>query len=612
MAVMDVILGQRRRQVPLKLAGVADVNPRAPGLERARAAGVFTTSDFRDLLTIPGLDLLIELTGDDAVLRDIERQKPPQVGMLDHGAARLFYDLIGLDDERRRAEKRYRDLFELAREGMALTDAEGRILECNFSLAHLMGCSKDEVESKRLHEFAENESEEILRRHLNDLMILGFVSVEMDFVSKSGDPIPVEAGIAWLPEERLFRVMVRDITTQRKLEESRKAYSEKLEQEVAQRTERLKASEEEARRRENFVQNLIMNSIDGIIATGPGGKITIFNHGAVEILGYAPEEIIGRMAYSDILSPETAQAVRESFNADRHGPPGKIIHMETALLGKSGESIPVRLSGALLYEGGQELGSVVFIEDLRETQRLQKEKERSERMAAVGTTVAGLAHYIKNILSGLKGGAYVIGSALAKNDIGLTQQGWGMVERNIDQIGCIVQDMLVYSRDGKPVYERVDPNALVRDVVDLMSEKARTSGVSLRMELDSEVGEAAMDRTAIHRCLLDLVSNAVDACVLEGILSGRGVVTVKTDRPAGSGVRFQVADNGKGMDEATQRRLFSDFFTTKGYRGTGLGLPVTHKIVKDHGGTLTFESRVGHGTVFSLTLPGAAPDESKP
>lgn len=483
-AVMDVILGKHLRQLPLVLVGVADVNPRAPALERARAGGIFTTPDFRALFALPGLKLIIELTGDDAVARDIGRQKPEHVRLMDHAVARLFWDVIRLGDDKREAEKRYKDLFELAREGMALMDLEGRVRECNFSLARMTGYSREELKDKSLHELAINESAAILHSHLGDLSALGFVSVEMDFVTKAGDPIPVEAGIAWLPEERLFRIMVRDISTQRKLEESRKAYSERLEREVAQRTERLRASE--------------------------------------------------------------------------------------------------------------------------------KERERAERMAAVGRTVAGVAHYIKNILNGLKGGAYVIGSALSKSDIGLARQGWGMVERNIDQIGSIVQDMLLYSGEAKPAYEKVGPNDLVRDVVELMSEKAGISGVSLQAELDPGLGEVNMDRRAIHRCLLDLVSNAVDACVLEGILSGKGVVTVSTDRPRGWGVRFRVSDNGKGMDEATQRRLFSDFFTTKGYRGTGLGLPVTHKIVQDHGGSLTFETQVGRGTVFALTLPAEAPKGAAP
>jgi PAS domain S-box-containing protein len=168
------------------------------------------------------------------------------------------------------------------------------------------------------------------------------------------------------------------------------------------------------RRREAFVQNLIENSIDGILATDFEGKIVIFNGAVSEILGYSPEEIIGRMRYTQILSIETTKKIREAFYTNAYGPKGKIINMQVDVLNNEGEPIPVRISGTLLYQKKEEVGSVVFIQDLREILRLQKEKEQAKRMAAIGQTVAGLAHYIKNILNGLKGGAYVINSAMKK------------------------------------------------------------------------------------------------------------------------------------------------------------------------------------------------------
>ena len=188
---------------------------------------------------------------------------------------------------------------------------------------------------------------------------------------------------------------------------------------------------QEIERREVFVQNLIQNSIDGIIATDSAGKIVIFNRGASEILGFTPREIINKMSYSDLLSEGTGATVRETFYGSSYGPPGKIINMETNFFSKSEENIPVRLSGTLLYEEGKEVGSVVFIQDLREIHKLQKEKEQAERMGAIGRTVAGVAHYIKNILNGLQGGAYVINSAMTKKNLELVKKGWDMVERNI-------------------------------------------------------------------------------------------------------------------------------------------------------------------------------------
>ena len=164
-------------------------------------------------------------------------------------------------------------------------------------------------------------------------------------------------------------------------------------------------------------------------------------------------------------------------------------------------------------------------------------------------------------------------------------------------------DMLIYSSERKPIYQMVDPNELVTEVLELMEERAKLSGVTLVLDLEPGLKKTAMDRTAIHRCLLDLISNAIDACALEGIVNAKAIVNIKTDSPAVRGIRFQVSDNGTGMDEQIQARLFTDFFTTKGYKGTGLGLPVTQKIVKEHGGELTFKSQVSQGTTFAVILP---------
>lgn len=648
-------------------------------------------------------------------------------------------------------EKRYRDLFLSAKEGMALLDERGTILECNFSLGFMLGYTREQLEGRAVSDLADHVSQLLLADHLDGLKALGSVSVEMDLLRKSGDRFPVEAGIRWEPEERIFQFVLRDISLKRRLEESRRHYAERLEEEVLERTRELRVSEAETRRqkrtveaivygspipmfvidkdhrithwnkacekltgfksedmigtdrqwmpfyphkrplladlminrdekgiealyrphairpspvlegayeaehffphlgkegvylymnaapitddrggiqgvivtyqdftdrlkmtrelerREAFVQNLIQNSIDGIIATDEKGTIIIFNRGAQELLGYTVEETVGRIRYHEILSEGMALAIREAFYGEKYGPPGKIINMEARLLNQEGASIPVRLSGTLLFEGDNEVGSVVFVQDLREVQRLQEEKQQAQRMATIGKTVAGLAHYIKNILSGLKGGSYVMNSAIRKKDVELVQKAWGMVERNIDQIANVVADMLFFTKERRPAYSMVHPEELVRDVVELMQERARISGVSFDLRIGERLEAFPMDRMAIHRCLLDLISNAIDACTLEGIVEGQGRVSVRVDRPPGWGVRFEVEDNGTGMSHDTQEQLFSDFFSTKGYKGTGLGLPVTQKIVREHQGELLFSSVEGKGTTFTILLPEKPP-----
>ena len=291
---------------------------------------------------------------------------------------------------------------------------------------------------------------------------------------------------------------------------------------------------------------------DAAGATDENGQVLIFNRGAAEILDYLPEEVIGRMTYEEILPYHAVASIREAFDSHLHGPRGKIINLEVGLLDKAQEPIPARVSGTLLFEEHREVGTVLFVEDLREIYRLEKEKEQVQRMAAIGQAVAGLAHYIKNILTGLKGGSYVMNSAMDKADLDLVRKGWQMVEGNIDQIGMIVTDMLIYSSQRIPKYEPIDPNKLVTEVLELMEGRAKTAGVQLTWELQQDLGDVRMDRTAIHRCLLNLVSNAIDACTLEGIVDGSGMVKVKTARQMDGSIRFEISDQSELYVQARQ------------------------------------------------------------
>ena len=752
--IMDLITMDRLRQLQMRLVGVADTDPLAPGVKKAESLGIFTTNDYRDLLGIQRLDMIIDLTGKEEINQAIQRNKPPRVQLINHAVARLFWDFLSLEEERYHVEKdlkksqnKYKHLFDNAREGLALFNKQGVIIECNFSLARMLGYSKEELEQKKVSDLCIKLSEELLKCNGRKMDKFAFTGIEMDFIRKDGSLLPVELDSTWFSDEKLYQVMLKDITFKKRLEDARKNYSKRLKKEVAKRTGELIASEkemvkqrrtaegiihgspipmmvldndhkiiywnkaceeltgchsqdmigtdrqwapfypkkrpvlsdlvvdddkeaikylyknmhlkkspfiegayeaehffkhlgetgthihihvtpirdekggvqgaivtfqdiservkmlQEIKQREDFVQNLIQNSIDGIVAINERGEIEICNPGVGKILGYDPAEIAGKMSYQDILSEQTASPIKKAFYADEFGPHGKIVNMEAKVPNKNKELIPVRFSGTLLYENEKEIGSVLFIQDLRQIQQLQKEKRQAQRMAAIGRTVAGLAHYIKNILTGLQGASYLVKSGTTKVDPVLIEKGLSMMDKNIIQINQIVKDMLIYSADKSPDYQSVDPVCLMKEVIELMSERAKLTGVMINFDHESYVGEVKINKMAMHHCLLNILSNAIDACTLKGILDGQGQVNICVDRPDGWAVRFLISDNGIGMNKKIQNKLFTDFFTTKGYKGTGLGLPVTKKIVHDHGGELTFQSKEGSGTTFFITLP---------
>ena len=232
-----------------------------------------------------------------------------------------------------------------------------------------------------------------------------------------------------------------------------------------------------------------------------------------------------------------------------------------------------------------------------------KQLVEAERMAAVGQTVAGLAHAIKNITGGLTGGIFVLEKGIELDNEKYLREGWEMVEGNVAKIKNMAMDLLNYAKERKPEYQLCDPNKPAKEVYDLMIPRAREYGVTLEMDLDKRLPEVWFDPEGIHRCLLNLVTNAIDACAEVGCSSRKVDVVLQSRKPEGWAVEYNVVDNGCGMDEETRAKIFHSFFSTKGSRGTGLGLMLAKKIVDEHEGVIEVESEKGKGTKFFIRLP---------
>jgi PAS domain S-box-containing protein len=396
--------------------------------------------------------------------------------------------------------------------------------------------------------------------------------------------------------EEALSVALRRAREKLRMRRMLKEYTNNLENKVKEATQEL-------RDRYEFEGNLIEHSIDGIIATDEQGNIVTFNQGAERIFGYSKGEVIGKMDIRNLYAPATAEIITQSLHGK--GRERQWVHgwRETFVLGREGQKIPARFSGTALYRNGEVIGSVGFFHDLREIKRLEQEVIKSERLAATGQTAAGLAHCIKNISSGLRGGVYIVDKALKTNDMRELGTGWDMVRRNIDRIFGLAMDLLSYSKEREPEYAVCSPNAIANEVCELMDLKAKEFGAEIVRNLDPTIGDLSLDPKGIHRCLLNLVSNAVDAIALDEDEGKEHLVQVTTRRERDGAVTFQVSDNGCGMDEAARKQIFSSLFSTKGSRGTGLGLLVTQKIVQEHGGTITVDSELGKGSTFVIRLP---------
>jgi two-component system NtrC family sensor kinase len=230
---------------------------------------------------------------------------------------------------------------------------------------------------------------------------------------------------------------------------------------------------------------------------------------------------------------------------------------------------------------------------------------QSERLAAVGQTIATLSHHIKNILQGIRGGSYIVEMGLENEDLGVVEKGWEIVRRNQDKISSLVMDMLSFSKEREPDPVASDLVALVDDVVETVRQRAEESGAAIQWDRPSDLPRLLFDPVGISRAVLNVVTNALDA--VEGRPGAAVMITVQADSEAGL-ARITVADNGAGMPPETLAEIFTLFVSTKGARGTGLGLTVSRKILREHGGDIRATSREGEGSTFVLELPLRLPE----
>jgi two-component system, NtrC family, sensor kinase len=378
------------------------------------------------------------------------------------------------------------------------------------------------------------------------------------------------------------------------LREKLKEYTENLEFKIAEATE-------EIRRKSNFQRLLIKSSNDAIVAFDHQWKVVVYNPEAAVMFGEIAKDVINKMTIDDLYTPPIAQIFKNQARVKNVQ--DTLPWIENTINTKDGRQIPVRYTSNVLYEKGDFVGTVSFFQDLTEIKRLEKELVQSERLAAVGQTVSGLAHYVKNILIGLKGGSYVVDVGIAKNNTEKFKTGWKTIKRNIKRIGDLTQDLLSYSKQREPEIEVCDPNDIANDVIELVTDVARLNGVLISKKFDPGIGEVMADSQTIHRSLLNLVNNAIDACLEDEDTSKKHEIKIKTYADGNHYFCFEVKDNGCGMDEDTQKQLFDPMFSSKGGKGTGLGLLVTAKLIEEHNGVIKTQTSPGDGSIFTIKLP---------
>jgi len=578
--LLTLLSNEKLNRLNMEILGVADPNPDAPGISRARDMGIFTTKEFTDLYTLSGLNLLIELTGSMDVRERIIRNKPIHVSSIDHRGARLLWDLIQIEAEKQKlqkeSEEKLRQFLESAHDIICIKDLEGRYLYVNPAATGSMGILPEkatgqtdfDIFPERLARAMTVYDREVLvqqktlfstERMKVKNQVRHFNTVRFPILDDRGRMIS-------------FAIIARDMTEEVSLQE-------------------------EVRQNKEYLENILGNSSDMIITTDLEGRIVTFNPGGERILGYNKEEILGVKMEDFWRDPDERRRLMEEVEAK-----GEVNNYPAVLIAREGHEVEISLSISQLRDSkGRVLGTVGISKDVTEENRLRRQLIEQERLAAVGQTVAGVTHYMKNVLNGLKGGAYMVNVGIKRSDSGLLEEGWGNVQKGIERISKLSLDMLSYCRERTPNPVPTDPLKLAGETAELLSKSAEQEGIDIRCYGD-DAPPADLDPDTLGRALLNLISNAMDACREKSYGPGEmPIVEIKVKRDD-KNLLFQVRDNGVGMNEEVRKRLFTRFFSTKEARGTGLGLCVTHKIVEEHGGEVAVESSPGQGSTITIVF----------
>jgi signal transduction histidine kinase len=266
-----------------------------------------------------------------------------------------------------------------------------------------------------------------------------------------------------------------------------------------------------------------------------------------------------------------------------------VIHIDSAASAHTYTQEQLRLMGAI----GQMTGMAI------QNARLVHQQMQMARLAATGETVAYLSHHIKNVLQGIQSGGDLVSLGLKQQKIGTVTQGWQIVERNLERILRLSTNMLAFSKTREPRLVQSYLNRIVADAVQLAQKRADEKSVVLLSDFEESIPPMPLDGEGINQAVLNIIGNGIDA-----VPAKTGIVNVSTTFDAEQGIAdIVVSDNGPGIEHDKIEDIFEPFKSSKGQGGTGLGLAVSRKIIREHHGRIVVESRPGEGTTFRLRLP---------
>ncbi|RLB29875.1 MAG: hypothetical protein DRG87_06260 [Deltaproteobacteria bacterium] len=342
-----------------------------------------------------------------------------------------------------------------------------------------------------------------------------------------------------------------------------------------------------------ILEHAVESTVEGFVTIDEHHRVVFFNKAAEDIFGYTRDEAVGK-DLNDIMSPSCSKNHREAVARYVETRVPRRIGHETEMIAtrKNGETFPALISFSVT-EVNDKLFFTGIVRDLTETKRLQEQIMRSERLAALGQSVAEITHEIKNPLMLIGGFAQQLRRTIS-DEKGL--QKLGIIIQEVERFERLLAELREFYLPSSIASERVDIEDLQEETLSMVKKECSEKNVKIDLQVEKGAKLVEGDRNKLKQVLLNLFKNAVDAMDQGGALS-------ITARPSGENVEITIVDEGCGIPEADTEKIFAPFYTTKSH-GTGLGLSISRRIIEEHkGGSLSVESEEGKGTIFTITLP---------
>ncbi len=481
----------------------------------------------------------------------------------------------------------YERLFEHAGTGVYISSKEGKFLKANQALIEMLGyessgefLSMDIATDLYMRAEDRREFQELIER---DGRVIDY---EVEFKKKDGSPLPA-----------LLTSHVRKDSQGRVLG---------YEGIIADQSHR-KKMERDLKAAHNFLNMIIHNSPNAIMATNMQGDIILWNTAAQETLGYSAKEVIGKMNIRAIYPQGMAREVMKMMRSPEYGGVGRLRSYPMVYVRRDGEIIEGNLSAAILYgPSGEELASVGIFVDLKERlhmernlREVQEKLLQSEKLAAMGRLTSQIAHELNNPLYGIMNTL-----ELLKTEIPPKSKRRRILEMALsetERLTELLRKMLSFSRPDEEEKQPTNMNTILDEILLLVKKQLQEHGIQVAASFQDALPLVNASRNQLRQVFLNLIANARDA-MPEG-----GTLTITTSSTKDR-VRIEIEDDGVGIREENLPRIFDAFFTTKdSVKDVGLGLSVCYGFIEEHGGDIRVRSRHGEGTTFTILLP-AAPD----